>query len=118
MEKQGKNCAIVLQTMYLRSFRMLIHSKNSTFLPVCGPDDPTYTSSSCVSQIFSLCISAVCISLVFLGKIALLSILLQTCSGVHPWWILRLYIAVCLPLGCVLHLLKLKAYIFLLRICR
>jgi len=37
MEKQGKNCAIVLQTMYLRSFRMLIHSKNSTFLPVCGP---------------------------------------------------------------------------------
>lgn len=60
--------------------------------------------------------NCVCFTVIFLGKIASLSILLQAVLGLRPWWILRLYIAFWLTLGCVLHLLKLKVYIFVLRI--
>lgn len=80
---------------------------------------------SCANP-FALCVTAtclmyfncVCFTVILLRRIALLSILLQTFSGMHPWWILRLYIAFWLTLECVLYLLKFKVYIFVLRTYR
>lgn len=68
-----------------------------------------------VTDILVVYFNYVQITVIFLGRIA--SILLQNCSGIHPLWILSLYIAFWLALGCVLRLLKLTVYIFFLGIC-
>lgn len=52
-----------------------------------------YALILCVTDICLMYFNCVCFTVIFLGKIASLSVLLQTFSGMHPWWILRLYIA-------------------------
>lgn len=106
---------MMLQRIHLVFFRAWIHSETLhlfQFVILMILCKPLHSVCQATCLVYFNC---VCFTVIFLGKIALLSILLQTFSGMHPWWILRLYIVFWLTLECVLYSLKFKVYIFVLR---